>query len=100
MLGSWSEQNFAIDPHGRGRRTFSTQIETVMELNSYWMSDEESRWLEELFTSPHIQVYYDGEWEPAVITSNTYSQKTNTRDGLFQHTLNIRFANNKKVQRG
>lgn len=100
MLGSWSASTFQIDQHGRGRRTFSTEIGTNMTMSSYWMGDEESAWLEELFTSPHIQVYYNGVWEPAVITSNTYSQKTNTRDGLFQHTLNIEFANTKKVQRG
>ena len=100
VLGSWSDQTFTIDPHGRGQRTFSTQIETNMTLNSYWMGDEESAWLEELFSSPHIQVYYNGVWEPAVITSNRYSQKTNTRDGLFQHTIDVQFANNKRVQRG
>jgi len=100
ILGSWSADTFSIDQHGRGRRTFSTEIETNMTLSSYWMSDAESKWLEELFSSPHIQVYYDGVWEPAVITSTSYQQKTSVRDGLFQHTLNLQFANNKKVQRG
>jgi len=100
ILGSWSDQDFTIDQHGRGRRTFSTEIQTNMTLNSYWMDDAESKWLEELFTSPHIQVYYEGVWHPAVITSNSYQQKTNARDGLFQHTLNIQFANTKRVQRG
>ncbi len=100
MLGSWSDSAFTIDQHGRGTRTFSTAIQTNMQLNSYWMDDAESAWLEELFTSPHVQIHYDGLWHPAVITSNSYQQKTNTRDGLFQHTLNIQFANQKKVQRG
>ena len=100
VLGSWSASQFAIDPHGRGRRTFSTEIQTKMTMASYWMEDDESKWLEELFTSPNIQVDYDGVWHPAVITSRGYTQKTNSRDGLFQHTLEIEFANTKKVQRG
>ena len=100
ILGSWSSSSFSIDQHGRGRTTFSTAIQTTMEISSYWMTDAESKWLEELFTSPHIQVYYDGVWHPAVITSTAYRQKTNSRDGLFQHNLNIQFSNNKKVQRG
>lgn len=100
ILGSWSDATFTIDPHGRGRRTFSTDIQTQMTLSSYWMDDEESMWLEELYSSPHIQVYYEGVWHPAVITSTGYEQKTDARNGLFQHTLNIQFANNKKVQRG
>lgn len=100
VLGSWSATTFEIDPHGRGTRTFSTKIMTNMTMSSYWMDDDESKWLEELFTSPHIQVYYDGVWEPAVITSNKYEQKTAARNGLFQHTLTVQFANNKRVQRG
>ena len=100
VLGSWSASTFNIDPHGRGRRTFSTEIQTKMTMASYWMEDDESKWLEELFTSPHIQVNYDGVWHPAVITSRGYTQKTNSRDGLFQHTLEVEFANTKKVQRG
>ncbi len=99
-LGSWSDATFQIDPHGRGARTFSSAIETNVTMNSYWMDDEESRWLEELFSSPHVQVYYDGVWNPAVITSNTYEQKTSVRNGLFQHTLTVQFANNKQVQKG
>ncbi len=100
VLGSWSAATFNIDPHGRGRRTFSTEIQTKMTMASYWMEDDESKWLEELFTSPSVQVNYDGLWHPAVITSRGYTQKTNSRDGLFQHTLEIEFANTKKVQRG
>ena len=100
ILGTWSGDTFWIDPHGRGRQTFSTEIQTQMSLSSYWMGDEESKWLEELYTSPHVQVFYDTLWHPAVITSTGYEQKTDARNGLFQHTLNIQFANTKKVQRG
>lgn len=100
VLGSWSDSRFKIDQHGRGRTTFSTEIQTKMSMSSYWMEDPEAKWLEELFTSPHVQVYYDDVWHPAVITSNKYQQKTNARNGLFQYTLDVQFANTKKVQRG
>ena len=100
VLGSWSDASFSIDSHGRGRKTFSTDITEQMTLSSYWMNDATSKWLEELFTSPSIEVYVDGQWEPAIIASNTYEQKTYARDRMFQHTIGITFANDKKVQRG
>lgn len=100
VLGSWSDATFSIDQHGRGARTFSTDITTQMTLSSNWMNDATSKWLEELFTSPSIEVYVDGQWEPAVISSNTYEQKTYARDKMFQHTIAVTFANDKKVQRG
>jgi hypothetical protein len=99
-VGSWTEYEFTIDQHGRGRRTFSTDITEEMTLSTYWMGDDESKWLEELFVSPNIQVYVDGQWEPAVISSNVYEQKTYARDRMFQHTLTVTFSNDKKVQRG
>ena len=97
-LGSWSDATFELGR--RGRRTFSTDITTEMTLSSYWMDDETSKWLEELFTSPSVEIYVDGQFEPCVITSNVYEQKTYARDRMFQHTITVQFANDKKVQRG
>ena len=99
-LGSWSASTFEIDPHGRGRKTFSTDITEEMTLSTNWMNDATSKWLEELFTSPSVEIYVDGQFEPAVISSNVYEQKTYARDKMFQHTITVTFANDKKVQRG
>ena len=99
-LGSWSDASFSIAQHRGGKRTFSTDIETELTLSSYWMSDEESKWLEELFASPSVQAYVDGKWEPCVIGSTTYEEKTYARDRMFQHTISLIYSNNKTVQRG
>lgn len=98
--GTWSSTSFNINQHSGGKRVFSTDVETEMVLSTNWMSDSESKWLEELYTSPNVQVYVDGNWEPCVINSNMYEQKTYARDKMFQHTINVIFANDKKVQRG
>lgn len=99
-LGSWSSTSFTIDPHGRGKTTFSSEVTTRMTLQTNWMDDATSKWIEELYTSPSIMVYVEGEWEPCVIVSNTYEQKTYARNRMFQHEITIEFSNNKKVQRG
>ena len=99
-LGSWNEATFSIDEYGRGRRTFSTNITEEMTLSTNWMDDATSKWLEELFTSPSVSIYVDGKFQPSVISSNSYEQKTYSRDRMFQHTITIAFANDKKVQRG
>lgn len=99
-LGSWTEYEFEIDPQGRGRRTFSTDLVEEMTMSTNWMTDEESAWLEELFISPRVEIFVNGQWEPAVIASNVYEQKSYARDKMFQHTLTVTFANDKKVQRG
>ena len=99
-LGSWSSTSFTIDQHGRGRTVFSTESTTRMSIQSNWMSDEMSKWLQEAFTSPSVMIYVDGDWEPAVIKTTTYEQKTYARNRMFQHSLEVEFANNQKIQRG
>ena len=69
-----------------------------METN--WLTDSESIYLEELFTSSHINIYYQGQWTPAVITSRIYDEKTVAREKLFRYTLEIEYANQQKRQRG
>jgi len=98
--GSWSSTSFAIDQTGRGRTVFSSTAETEMTMSTDWMSDATSEWLQELFVSPSTMIYYKGQWEPVVITTATYDEKTYARQQLFQHEITVRFANNQKIQRG
>lgn len=99
-LGSYSAATFSIDPYGRGARVFSSETTTQMSLSTYWMSDDVSKWLQELFQSPSVMIYHEDQWEPCVIVSNEYSQRTSARDQLFQHNIVVEFANKIKIQRG
>ena len=99
-LGSWSDTTFSIDQQGRGRTVFSSFADTEMTLSTDWMTDEVSTWLQELYMSPSTMIYYKGQWEPVVITSQTYEEKSYSRDRMFQHEITVRFANNQKIQRG
>ena len=99
-VGSWSSTTFSIDPHERGRTVFSSTSDTEMTLSTNWMEDNVSEWLRELYSSPSVMIYTDGQWEPVVITTATYDEKTYSRDQLFQHTMTVKYANNQKIQRG
>ena len=99
-LGSWNADSFTINQNGRGIRTFSSNAKTSMTLSSDWMSDDVSQWLQELYQSPSVNIYVDGQWEPCNLISNTYIQKTYARNFLFQHEVQVEFANNQKIQRG
>ena len=69
-------------------------------MQSDWMSDEVSEWLQELYQSTNVNIYIDGRWEPCTILTSNYTQKTYARNQLFQHELQVEFANNQKIQRG
>ena len=99
-LGTWSSSAFTIDQQGRGKTTFSSTAKTLVTMQSDWMSDEVSEWLQELYQSTSVNIYIDGVWEPCNILTSTYMQKTNARNQLFQHDVQVEFANNQKLQRG
>ena len=99
-LGTWNADSFTISSHGRGKTTFSSTAMTTVTMQSDWMSDKVSEWLQELYQSTNVNIYIDGMWEPCTILTSTYTQKTNARNQLFQHDVQVEFANNQKLQRG
>ena len=99
-LGSWNSATFSIDQMGRGLRTFSSSLKERMSMETDWLNDTESLYLKELFTSSHINLYYKGQWIPAVITSQVYDEKTVAREKLYRYTLEIEYSNQEKRQRG
>ena len=99
-LGTWNADSFTISSHGRGKTTFSSTAKTTVTMQSDWMSDEVSEWLQELYQSTNVNIYIDGVWEPCNILTSNYTQKTYARNQLFQHDVQVEFANNQKIQRG
>ena len=77
------------------------------ELNANWITEEQSIWLEELFTSPEIyleEFIDDGKGSVNLISvseiqSNTYQIKTTKVDKLFNVNLIITLSNNNYRQR-
>ena len=98
--GTWSSSSFSINQHGRGKTVFSSDATTSVTISTDWMEDNISEWLEELYISPSVQLYIDGQWEPCVITQALYEEKTYARNQLFQHVITVEYANNQKIQRG
>lgn len=100
-LGTWSDSTWSANSWDRGTQTFN-QIGLVgMTLSTDWMSQPRSKFMEQLFTSPEVKVYYEGQWLAATITTTTYQQKTWAREaGLIRYEIAIEFSVPKMRQRG
>ena len=99
------------DPANRGDRVYSQEIVEEWTATTGYMTDSQAKFLQHLFTSPDVRVKLPQQWydklgisyEPfmsAVITSNTYTEKSYRKDRLFQYEITFRLANNMKSQRG
>ena len=99
-LGTWEASTFTIPQQGHGFRTFASEISETMSLSTDWVDDATAIWMQELFTSPEVLIYKEGQWEPCVITSNSYNEMTKARQKLFRYEISVQYSNQKKVQRG
>ena len=94
---SWS--NYSYD---RGETVYNQSAEVNYVANTRYLSDDESQYLKNLYLSPDVKVKFGttGNWESAILTSNTWTEKTYRKDKMFQHTINFKLANKLNLQGG
>lgn len=91
----------------RGKTILAQKAEPKMMINSNWITEKESYWLEELLTSPEVYVLGNsstlntaatGYKLPIVITDNSYEVKTYLRNQVFNLQLNFKYAYDLNLQ--
>ena len=99
--------NYAMDTYDitrqtRGTTTYSQKIELQYTATTDYMTDEEAKYLENLFMAPDVRVRFgkEGFFEPVTILTSSYTQKTNRKDQLFQYEVQFKRAHGIKSQRG
>lgn len=83
---------------------YNSKNEKTVSLNSNWITDEESTWLEELWTSPEVyecNVDSSGNLSliPIVLKNNSYEIKNRLNDQLFNYTVEYSYASEINSQR-
>ena len=97
----WSAPQLTVNSYNRGERVFSQSVQTNYTANTRYLTDEESKFLENLYISPDVRVKIGGNaWEPVILTSNEFTEKTFRKDQMFQHTISFRLANPIQTQIG
>jgi hypothetical protein len=97
----------SFDKSDRTNINYHVKSSNQMQLNADWITEEQSAWLEELFTSPEIyleEFIDDGKGivnliSVAEIQSNKYEIKTDKVERLFNIDLIITFSNDNYRQR-
>lgn len=100
--------------HRRSESVLTVNAKQSIIANTDWVSEEESNWLQELYTSP--EVYMIGEGivpgssdttapdsfrqyvTPVIVTSDKYEKYTNANDKVVQYLVNIDIDDKVNVQ--
>ncbi len=97
---AWGSNEIVVNPYNRGERVYDQSADITYTVNTRYLTDEESAYLENLYISPDIKAKIDGEWVSVIPVTNSYTQKTFRKDRLFQHQLQFKLANQNLIQRG
>ena len=89
---------WGYDSTERGRNTLNTQTVKQIDLISNWITEEESEYLKELYTSPVVYIKENGKLWPVIIKTNSYKVVSKKNKKNIQIQISIEMANNDRVQ--
>ena len=98
--GTWNKASYR--PHGfkGGMKNFRVNAKERLQINTDFLNDIESAWIEELMNSPEVYIInqYSADdtagiinkyVEPVILTTSSFTRKTKANDKLIQYTFEI-----------
>lgn len=95
----WSGTNYTYSNSSRGMVQYETTLNDTITINSDWISESESEWLEQLVTSPDVYIYENSELVSINITNSNYQTKYVASEQLFNLSVSFNYSFNRIRQR-
>jgi hypothetical protein len=83
----------------RGVVQYETILDDTITIQSDWITEAESAWLEQLVTSPDVYIYEGVNLVSVNITDSSYSTKYVASEQLFNLSVTFQYSQNRKRQR-
>jgi hypothetical protein len=99
-VGGFSGSSYVYTDLQRSNIIYDTQVSETMILNSNWITEAESAWLEELISSPITYMETASGIEVVNIVDTAYEVKKTVNDKLFNLQITIEKSYIKTRQRG
>ncbi len=91
--------NYAIGDRGENVSDIDAQISFTVQTD--WVNDLESAWLQEFFLSQEVYVLNsDGTLNPIIVNNNSVELKKSVNDKLYNYEFQYSYAYNVSTQRG
>jgi len=95
----WSGTNYNYSTTSRGLSQYETVLDDTITINSDWITEAESIWLEQLVTSPDVYIYDGSNLVSVNITDSSYQTKYEASQQLFNLVVSFTYSQNRKRQR-
>lgn len=95
----WSSAGYAGNTRNRGTTQFETKLDDTINVQSDWITQAQSVWLEQLVTSPDVYVYSGSDLIAVNIIDSSYQTKYEASEQLFNLSLSFKYNYNRVRQR-
>ena len=107
--GTWNELTYKPSGYKGGKKNFRTNVKQKIKLNTDFLNDQESVWIENVITSPEVYIVHpyssddttgmiNKYIEPVVVTTSNFVRKTKANDKLIQYTIEVETNKNQRQQ--
>ncbi len=97
---TWTGSAWEYDKMSRGRTQYDTQTTKKVKVNTGYLTDSESVWMESLFSSPTIYEERSNELIAVNIDGRSITKQTSLNDKLCQYTFDLEYSLLNYRQRG
>jgi len=84
----------------RGRTEYNVETQEMLTINTDFLTESESTWMNDLFTSPIIYQELNNELIAVNIDGRGIKKQTSLNDKLMQYTFDLEYSLRNKRQRG
>lgn len=96
----WTGNRYTYTKAARGKTDYNVGLNKRLTVNTDYLSEAESIWLEDLVTSPSLYIEENNELIAVNIDERSVTKKTTLNDKLMQYTFQINYSIKNRRQRG
>ena len=108
LSGTWNEATYKLHGSSGGRKNYKVDTKEKIKMNTDYISENESVWLEQLINSPEVYILngYQSDVggtlrryvQPVTLTTSKHTRKTVANDKLIQYTFEVERTKNLRTQ--
>ena len=95
----WSTSGYLGNSRNRGNTQFETKLDDTINVQSDWITESQSVWLEQLVTSPDVYVYSGSDLIAVNIVDSSYQTRYEASEQLFNLSISFKYNYNRVRQR-
>ena len=96
----WNGSSYTYTKKNRGTTDYNVSLKKKLTVNTDYLTEEESVWMEDLITSPSAYIEENNELIAVNLDARRIQRKTSLNDKLMQYTFELSYSIKNRRQRG